>query len=78
MEYADIFIHSFAKYLLSTFYVLDTVLWAGGTGENKIHNPCPRKDSPLLCGRDKGHADTDSNVLQRKRGEGETERDDLA
>lgn len=48
----------------------------GGTGENKIHNPCPLNNS-LLCGRDKGHADTDSNVLQRKRGEGETQRDDL-
>lgn len=75
MEYADIFIHSFAKYLLSTYYVLDTVLWAGG--ENKIHNPCPRNDSLLLCGRDGAHADTDSDVLQRKQGEEETERDDL-
>ena len=73
VEYTDIFIHSFAKYLLSTYYVLGTVLWAGGTGENKMDNPRPRNDYRLLCGRDRGHADTDSNVLQRKQGEGETE-----
>ena len=72
MEYADIFIYSFAKYLLSTYYVLGTVLWAGGTGENKMDNPCPH-NYRLLCGRDRGHADRDSNVLQRKQGEGETE-----
>lgn len=41
MEYTDILIHSFAKYLLSTYYVLGTLIGTGEALTNKTNTPAP-------------------------------------